>query len=518
MKKWLILLLVLLCLPLSASAWEMEVDGNYITFPELENMRAYFRNVDEWLIVTRENYEAHMERLMRRGDTEAEIHARFAEDSLLWEAYWDRLPEDACIRMERFETEHTRDVWSLWSLSTKERSALVELIGDGSALEKYHTFSCKNIKGSSKRQYIECSFTTWPPASHESGTMEIRYVNGQAWVVSYNVYERMAGRKSLRSGKENGRISDDTPVGPDLKINPEEYLPEMVKLTFDDVFPLQSDLGEMKVTGDITRGGKLRVTLDGEEVSCKVTSKGAFTVMLPLTEPGAHEIVFTATHSKYTDCVETCTIFASDNRTSLKMTAVPEELATAGWQTFAGQSDPGAAITIRLDDEVIAELTADEQGHFTHEIEIMDAAAHLVRVSACAPGKSENLLMLSFATEFETIKDGIKAFQKKLTEHSVGEMAKDPASYKGERVKISVIIKEITFTEEGLGILCTYNPPKGSKLAKTPLYLTIPGYGEDQLYAGMTTTIYGTVRGTRAVGDESRMEILVEYGTYLVTK
>jgi len=518
MKKWLALVLFLLCLPLSASAWEMEIEGNYITFPELENMRAYFRNVDQWLIVTRDNYEAHMDRLLRRGDTEEEIHARFAEESLLWEAYWDKLPEDACIRMERFETEHTRDVWSLWTLSTKERNDLVELIGKGGALEKYHTFSCKNIKGSNKRQYIRCGFTTWPPASHESGTMEIRYVNGQAWVVSYNVYERMAGRSGLRSGKENGMIDEDTPVGPDLKINPEEYLPEMVKLSFDDLFPLQTDLGELTVTGDITKGGKLRVTVDGEAVSCKVTSKGAFTVKLPLTEPGEHEIVFTATHSKYTDRVEACTIFASGNRTSLKMSEVPEALATAGWQTFAGQSEPGATITLCLDDEVIAEITADEQGHFSHREEIMDADVHILRVSACAPGKNENLLMLSFATEFESVKDGIKAFQKKLTEYSVGEMAKDPASFKGERVKISVVIKEITFTEEGLGILCTYNPPKGSKHAKTPLHLTIPGYGEDQLYTGMTTTIYGTVRGEKTLDDETRMEIFVEYGTYLVTK
>lgn len=518
MKKWLILLLLLLCLPLSASAWEMEIEGNYITFPELDNMRAYFRNVDQWLIVTRENYQEHMDRLLERGDTEEEIHARFAEESMLWEAYWDKLPQDACIRMERFETEHTRDVWSLWTLSTKERNELVDAVGEGRALEKYHTYSCKNIKGSNKRQYIECSFTTWPPASHESGTMEIRYVNGQAWVVSYNVYERMAGRKTLRSGKENGMIADDTPVGPDLKINPEEYLPEMVKLSFDDVFPLQVDLGEMKITGDVTKGAKLRVTLDGEEVSAKVTSKGAFTVTLPLTEPGEHEIVFTATHKSYTDRVESCTLSANDNRTFLKMTAVPEEIATAGDVTFAGETEPGAQVAIRLDDGEAAVFTADDQGRFSHTIEIMDAKAHLARISACAPGKNENLLMLAFATEFETIKDGIKAFQKKLTEHSVGEMAKDPVGYKGERVKISVIIKEITFTEEGLGILCTYNPPKGSKHAKTPLYLTIPGYGEDQLYTGMTTTIYGTVRGERAVDGESRMEILVEYGTYLVTQ
>ncbi|MBQ7306259.1 MAG: hypothetical protein IJW85_08600, partial [Clostridia bacterium] len=74
------------------------------------------------------------------------------------------------------------------------------------------------------------------------------------------------------------------------------------------------------------------------------------------------------------------------------------------------------------------------------------------------------------------------------------------------------------YTEEGLGILCTYNPPKGSKHAKTPLYLTFYGYGQDQIRPDMTITIYGTVNGQRQVEDEQRLDILVQYGTYLTTK
>ena len=63
--------------------------------------------------------------------------------------------------------------------------------------------------------------------------------------------------------------------------------------------------------------------------------------------------------------------------------------------------------------------------------------------------------------------------------------------------------------------LCTYNQPKGSKHAKTPLYLTLYGYGQDQIQPNMTITIYGTVNGQHEVDGEQRLEILVQYGTYL---
>ena len=74
----------------------------------------------------------------------------------------------------------------------------------------------------------------------------------------------------------------------------------------------------------------------------------------------------------------------------------------------------------------------------------------------------------------------------------------------------------------GLGLLCEYNPPSGKNHDKTPLYLTVPGYAQCQIHENMIITIYGTVRGERTVsaddGEETRMDIFVEYGTYLVYK
>lgn len=512
----LVLLALLMLLPLArAEELEMEISSNYITFPALDEMKAYFRKSSEWTIVHRGNMEEHMELLLQRGDSEADIRARFAEDTLLWEAYKTHMPEDACIRMECFEDAFTREVWHLKHFSTAERKEYLQLVNDSQLFTQYDTFAAK-FAGDGGNAYVDCGFTTVPPAAYESGKMYVRYINGREYVMTYAVRGRMAGRSKLRSKKENEIITGYSPFNT-LKFGA-KLQPQMPSFELDEAFPAQVDLGETKITGKIAKGAKMKVTLDDEEVSCKVTSKGAFTAVLPVEEAGEHEVSITVTQKSRTERVETFTLHASADRTPLSFTTLPEELALAGKHTIAGISEPGAEIVLRLDGREAVTLTADAEGRFSHEYEIMDDQAHLLYAMALAQGKDASVAEYAFITEYETFKDGLKAFEKQLTEHTISQMAEDPKTYIGQRVKISVKTKAVTYTEEGLGILCTYNPPKGSKHAKTPLYLTLYGYGQDQIQPDMTITIYGTVNGQRQVEDEQRLDILVQYGTYLVTK
>lgn len=517
MKKAIVLwVALLLLLPLSAKAeLQMETSSSYITFPELDGMSCYFRKSAEWTIVHRDNLEEHMALVMQRGETEEAIRSRFQQDTLLWEAYADVLKTDACIRMECFENSETRQVWHLRHLSSGERKELLEQVNNGLLLYQYDTYSAK-FAGNGGNQYILCSYTTVPPAAYESGMMYIRYINGRQYVMTYAVHGRMASRKKLRSKAESERIDSYTPFYT-IKFGA-ELLSPMPELTLEGGFPLQVDVGDVSLSGSVTKGAKLSVTLDGQEVPCKVSSNGSFSLTLPVTSSGEHQAVLTVTHKKYTSRVEQFTFQASTELTPLHLTDYPELLAQAGEQTIAGMSDPGAEIVLRLDDQEAVSLVAGEDGSFAHTFQVMDDRLHQLYVIAKAAGKDAMVMDYAFATEYETFRDGIKAFEKKLTSLTISDLEKQPYEHLGERVKISVKVQEVLYTEEGLGILCTYNPPSGSRHAKTPLYLTNYGYGQDQITDGMTITIYGVVNGQRRVGDETRMDILVQYGTYLVIK
>ena len=488
MKRLLCLLLALVLCPVCAlSELELVQEKNYITFPQLDQMKCYFRTSSKWLIVHQGNLEEHMDRLLQRGGTEEEIRARFASETLLWEAYHDDFPKDACIRMERFVTEGTREVWHLRHLKGTQRKELLQCLNDGLLLEGYDTFGGK-IEGNGGTAYIACGFTTVPPAAHESGRMQIRYLNGQAYVLTYAVYGRMAGRSKLRSGREN------------------------------DLLDRFSPFNSLLITGQVTKGAEVAVTVDGKKVSCTVSGKGAFRATLPLTTPGDHQVVFTTTHRQYTDREDTFIINASNDRTALALTSIPENVVLTGQHTVSGVSSPGAEIVLRLDGRDAVTLTSGADGSFSHTFDIMDDGPHQLLVAASSAGQDISIAGCLFYTEYEAFKDGLKAFEQHLTSASVDELSQSPAAHLCKRVKISVQVKGVTFTEEGLGILCTYNPPKGSRHAKTPLYLTLYGYAQDQIQPGMTMTVYGTVNGTRTVEGEERLDVLMQYGTYLVSR
>lgn len=517
MKKFaLILLALLLVMPLAmAEELEMEISKSNIVFPTLDEMKGRFRPTKEWTIVHRGNLDEHMELLLKRGETEEEIRARFAEDTLLWEAYFEGFADDACIRMERFVDETSREIWHLRHLSTKERKEFLELVNDGMLFAQYDTFSAK-FDGNGGNAYVDCGFTTVPPAAYESGRMCIRYINGQAYVVTYAARGRMAGRSSLRAKRENTLLSGYTPM--DSLFFGVKLLPEMSAFELDSGFPAQVDLEDVKLSGTVTKGARLTAALDGEEIYSKTLSKGEFSLTLPIATPGEHEVTFTVTHKKHTDRVETFTLHASADRTPLNFTALPELLAPAGPQTVSGTTDPGAEVILRLDEEEAMTLIAGADGSFSHTWEVMDDQLHLLYALATAEGKDPSVAEYAFLTEYETFRDGLDAFEEQLTELTISQLAEDPYAHLGERVKISVKVKEVIHTQEGLGVLCTYNPPKGSKHAKTPLYLSLYGYGQDQVREGMTITIYGTVQGQKDADGEPRLNILMQYGTYLTIK
>ena len=519
-KRILALLLALLLTPCAALA-ELEfirAEKKYITFPSMDEWRGHFNKVQNWTIVTADNLDEHLALVMQRGDSEEEIRARYADGHFLFEAYSTDLPTDACFRAEVYENALTREVWNLKHLDSTERKELNETIMGGYVLPDRDVYSLSN-RGSNDSACINGYFTNYPPTRVESGQIQFRFRNGRMYVFSYCVSGRLAGRSGLYSNKEKEQFNlTPMSLSADSSFR-NKALPRLPEFTLDETLPEQVDLGELTVTGTVEKGSALTVTLDGTALDAQVDKKGGFTVVLPLNSAGDHEAVFTVTNKKYTERVESYIINASGNRTPLTLTAQPEIYPLVGEQVFTGRTDPGAMLLLQLDKEDEIPVTADADGLFSHTFTVNDSALHTVRIVASAAGKDPVVAEVMFYTQYESVKAGIKAFSEKLTEHRIDEMSENPVDYLGERVKISVRVKELTFNETGLGLLCEYNPPSGLKHDKTPLYLTVPGYAQCQIYENMIITIYGTVQGERTVatdsGEGTRMDIFMEYGTYM---
>ncbi len=529
MKRILALLLLLACLPLSVTA-ELEYirqEKRFIDFPAMDEWRGNFSSVKKWTIVTPESLDENWDLVAARGDTEEEIRQRFAGEHFLFEAYSPDLPQDACFRAEVYENDLTREVWHLRHLGSEERKELNDLLLSGLVLPDREVYILTN-KGSNESACIMGYFTNLPGGTHESGQIQLRFRNGRMYVFSYCVSGRMAGRSRWYSSKEKAAFSK-TPM--DLSADSSfrnKMLPRLPDFALTAPVPEQTEPGNITVQGTVEKGSALTAALDGNPIEGKADKAGKFNVTVPLTEVGEHTLTLTVTNSKYTERVMTYPIIVSDTVTPLNITGQPVGYAYVGDVTLKGLTSPGAQLTFTLDEGEPQTFTAAADGSFTHTFHLADKGEHSAVLTARKDGLEPASTEMAFVGQYEDINDGIRAFSVGLTEHRIDKMAEDIDAYVGEKVKISVRIKEVTLNEQGLGLLCEYNPPAGMKHDETPLYLSVPGYAQCQLHENMIITIYGTVVGQReeesedagipGAKPETRMEILMEYGTYMVYK
>lgn len=521
-KLWVPLLAFLALLPLTALAelnYEIK-DQNHVYFPDLSGMTAYFEDAEYWIFVTPENLDEHLDMVLARGGTEEEIRARYARESFVFEAYYDQLPADTCVRLEMFETNLTRDMWHTRHMDLDKRTLFFEDLEMGFVMPWYDVFS-PNIGSTGSSQFVHAQFTSIPPATLESGSIRMWLINGKMYVFSYNVSGRLIVGNTKSDSAGTGGNSVATPVGRYQGMAfSEELLPQLPAFELNGGLPAQADVGDMTVKGTIRSGGTIRVELDGVEVPVTLKSyEGEFTAVLPLTTEGDHEVRFIVNHPKNTERVETATINVSSTRTALTFTRAPQGYVLAGEQILAGVSDPGASIVITLDENEPVTLTADENGAFSWSVDLPGDALHHIHVMATAPDYKDSFNVdWYFLTVYETTMDGLYAFGSKLSGTLLKDLIADPMAHVDERVKVEAHIMRVDIIPEGLGLYCKEYQNYYYQGPERYFYVTINGYAQGQPHELMVLDVYGTVEGQREVEGEMLLEISMQYATYTVYK
>lgn len=526
MKKLLMLLticLALLCLCLPALA-EVEieiVDANYIRLPQEGGMKMRFRNTDKWTFVTNDNLDEHIDRVLSRGGTEEAIRERYARDTFLFEAYSEQLPGDVCIRVELFEDDLTRYAWHARHLDLERRTYFFDSLADGMYIPWYDVYqgvAGRNHENADGSAY----FTSTPHVGFESGIMILRLINGRMYVVTFNVYGRFAGLPNLLT-KEDEAARELTPIYSDITFT-EKALPQLPAFDLDGEWPMQADVGDLTLSGSIRAGGSLVVTLDEENIPVKLNrDSGKFTVVLPLTEEGDREVVFTVTHPKNTERVERYAINVSSIRTKLQFTELPQDRVQSGDVKVAGESDPGASISLTLDEGEPILITADEEGKFAHTFTLKDHAQHHLFIMATAPDYKDTFKMETwFITEFEAALDGVTAFRSKMKDIGIEDIAANPEEYQDERVRVETYILKVDILDDGLGLYCKKYVQKKYYGQEEPepvyFYVKVYGYAHCEPRQHMALDVYGVVNGTCEYDGAILPVIDMHYGVYTVYK
>lgn len=508
MKKLLLAFLLLFLLPVTAMATEITQDKHKIHLPEYDQLTVQLPRAEDWLIVTADNLEDNLAVVLARGDKEEEIRDRFADETLVFEAYSSTLPGNACYRLEIVENRQTREIWNFRHMSLEDRNALKAEAEMGLFLP-YESFYHTYINTSADTSGMYGYYTNYPPTTLESGAKVIRIYNGTMYIMSYAFSGELKGNSVRLEGYGGVSLNFGASM-----------LPQMPAFFLDDELPTQADVGNLTVSGTIRSGGTIKVELDGAELPVTLKSyEGKFTVNLPLTEEGDHEVIFTVNHPKNTQRVETYAVNVSSTRTALAFTKAPSGYVLAGEQTLTGISDPGATLVITLDESDPVTVTADETGAFSWSFDVPGNSLHHMHVMATAPDYKDSFKVeWHFLTVFETDMEGLHAFGAKLSGTLLKDLIADPNAHIGERVKVNAHIQRVDITEDGLGLYCKEYQDWSNRWTERYFYVTIYGYAQCRPSALMMLEIYGTVTGEREVNGEKLLEIDMQYGVLTTYK
>ena len=187
----------------------------------------------------------------------------------------------------------------------------------------------------------------------------------------------------------------------------------------------------------------------------------------------------------------------------------------------AGESDPGATISLTLDEGEPVLVTADETGKFAPTFNIKERDLHHLFIMATAPDYKDTFKAETwFITEFEEVIDGQLAFHEKTQGLRLVDVIADPEAYQGRHIIVTIHMDRVDILEGGLGILCKeyFNDiEKSYGFYKGPLnycYVEFEGYAHGEPRKNMVLEVYGIVNGTYEHEGQLLPRIEMQFGVY----
>lgn len=428
----------------------------------------------EWIFVTPENLDEHIDMIIGLGETEQEIRARFADGTILFEGYHKKMGR---LRAQVFEDAFTRSVWKFDDLiSTQKRAALEHL-------KNYYFQGFLDLYNiTTNGPDITGHYIAYPPYTYESGEFCLCFYNGKAYLMTgsdYFIYLK---------GEELKAVADLMP---------------------DERLIMNAHSGEYTFTGISEKKANVVVKIGDQQWDAAVDTEGIYSANIQL-QPGENEIIAIANKEGLSENTLSHFISVDDTTAALELTEYPYGDMIRGKIKVSGKAAPGAKVTVKIDENEPMELSVKEDGSFSQKIEAEDWIEHSIEITASEAGKEDCTAIFSFTSGYEDAEKGISAYRKTLTEGlSAKKISKDPAAYIGGRIKLEVYTRELEHTDGRLIIKGNVYQHKDQ-----PIILVCDSYLRDKIKEKMIITVYGDVIEP-SLTEDPIPRLHVEYISYL---
>ncbi len=452
MKKMLLSILLLLALPLCAQAMGFEIIDHHWIAVGTDGMRYGLKNTADWIFVTAENVEEYMELCTAGGDSEEAVRMRFATGHVVFEAHHPKYP-DLRFRVEAYEDDFTRDVWNLKSRKDSQNSEASEYIKT-EWLRDHYLFQHAIAETITVR--TNCTtrvrFISLPPYDYESGNGELYFYNGVCYFFIFSspncIWETYVG-KSYYTGFTNMGYYGSAE-------NLEYFIGELRTPVTDlsdayDYTIFNAHSGAFSYGGKSEKGAVVDVTADGNTARATTDADGVFTYTVDIESNGMVRVDYAASKEGLVDRAFTTYVPVNDTIAALMLKEYPLDKVEAKEIKITGKANPGAQVTVQIDEETPLILEAKADGVFTYKFTTAPYQNHTMTLTVSEEGLEDCTVKTPFWPEYqEDINRAISAYKKTLEPTiSLKKIQADPAAWVGKRIQLETKLEGRQFYEGG---------------------------------------------------------------------
>ena len=490
MKKcfaWVVLLLLL------ASAFpagaEVTWDGNWVIVPGEASVR--LPKPEKYTFVTRDNLEENMALCLARGNSEADVRRRFANEAVVWEAYRKDLP--GCFRMEIYEDEWTHYVWDEYTMGDMDFHDLPKALMEADWLgDRYYLFSLDELL---TYRFIVGRMLSVLPYEYESGVFSLHFYNGKGYMFLYCKTEP-ASRKELWPLEDYEIIWDTCYQKNNGFKRLNSALAHSTAMT--DLLPDRSGLilnlheGPFEINGKTEKNALVTAQWGSQTESMQVEGK-EYKGKVQLTE-GENTIILRAEKPERQENSVELTFPVNSSMAALALEEFPYLTCDRDKLRVKGSTDPRGSVKIILDEGEEEAVTVKEDGSFAYSFTASDWEEHQLDIIASQEGLEDCQARFTFTPTYEEAEKGVRAYRKTLDEDFLPRhLGEDPESCVGKRVKLETMVRGLSMRDGILTVEARFTWTKGGNYNTAPCYLIFDSYMEDYFKPGLDVTVYGEI-------------------------
>ncbi|MEG1775568.1 MAG: Ig-like domain-containing protein, partial [Clostridia bacterium] len=414
---WLVLLLLLVCLPACAETYVFDNIYGSIDVPE------------DYIVLTGTNLNTYVDWIAARGSTVDAVTKDFAERGVLMQAWTQE--QDACFELTAVQDERALHTFDVNEQSDEWRGSYrVSFYPENQYSATGYDYSTSNWKNTPNGRFLVLRYS-----KRDNGEIVHRGLMRRTIRNGYEISFDMQVHGRAITNKDNTSLNKLWDSFKFIEIKP---LPPAAsaKVNITDAPPTETNVQSFDIAGTATEGVKLTAVVMGlsypEPIVSDVTVSASGKFKLPIKLPKEGVFLITITCENQGEDVMELAYPVTYQHTLLTVNTnaeVPKVISTDEY-TISGTSEPGASIQVFINGETVMTKHVTTAGKFKLDLDTSNEGEYEVILAFSKKGLADRRITYTFTRKW-TDDDMRKQLAKQAIKPSYTNLVKKMEGYEG---------------------------------------------------------------------------------------